>query len=96
MKRPHFSPTSRGDLNEIFDYIAGDNPRAAADFVSEAKQKCRMLAESPEIGTPRGELARSLRSYPLGSYIIFYRPVEDGIEVVRVLHGARDIPKLFR
>jgi len=42
------------------------------------------------------ELAPNLRSFPIGSYLIFYRPVEDGIELIRVLHGARDItPEYF-
>ena len=40
-------------------------------------------------------MATGLRSLPLGNYIIFYRPIDDGIEVVRILHGARDLPPLF-
>jgi len=40
-------------------------------------------------------LAARLRSFPVGSYVIFYRPMENGVEIVRVLHGARDLPPLF-
>ena len=41
------------------------------------------------------ELGESLRSFPVGNYVIFYRAMQDGIEVVRVLSGFRDIPNLF-
>jgi toxin ParE1/3/4 len=37
----------------------------------------------------------NLRSFPVGSYVIFYRPIEEGIEVIRVLHSARDIEDIF-
>ena len=47
------------------------------------------------MGRPRGELAPRLRSFPVGPYVLFYRPTPNGIEVARVLHGARDIPSLF-
>ena len=47
------------------------------------------------MGRARPELAADLRSFPVGNYIIFYRPIEDGVEIVRVLSGARDIDALF-
>jgi toxin ParE1/3/4 len=40
-------------------------------------------------------LSPRLRSFPVKNYVIFYRPLEDGIEIVRVLHGAQDLPPLF-
>jgi toxin ParE1/3/4 len=49
----------------------------------------------PLIGRQREELSPRLRSFPVSRYIIFYRPMENGIEIVRVLHGARDFPPLF-
>jgi len=54
-----------------------------------------MLAESPSAGRTREEFQPGLRSFPVGSFVVFYRPIEDGILVVRVLHGARDIPELL-
>jgi toxin ParE1/3/4 len=54
-----------------------------------------LLARMPELGRKRPDLAPDLRGFPIGNYIIFYRPVPDGIQVIRVLHGARDIPELF-
>ena len=47
------------------------------------------------MGRARDELAADLRSFPFGRYVIFYEPIEDGIDVVRVLHSARDIDVAF-
>jgi toxin ParE1/3/4 len=47
------------------------------------------------MGKRRDELVTNVRSFPVGNYLIFYRPVNQGIEVLRVLHGARDIPSIF-
>ena len=54
-----------------------------------------LLSEHPAIGRNRSDLCLNLRGFPVGNYIIFYYSVDAGIEVVRVLHGARDIPELF-
>jgi len=50
-----------------------------------------MLAEAPLAGRARDDLKSNLRSFPVRSYVIFYVPVSDGIEVVRVMHGRQDI-----
>jgi toxin ParE1/3/4 len=55
----------------------------------------RAITEQPHMGRARAELADNLRSLPTGHYVIFYRPVKAGVEVMRVLHGSRDIPPLF-
>ena len=47
------------------------------------------------MGRARDELAADLRSFPFARYVIFYEPIEDGIDVVRVLHSARDIDAAF-
>lgn len=75
--------------------IAAENPRAADRVIDAIHEKSELLATAPELGRSREELAPRLRSFPVGPYVIFYRPVLDGIEVARVLHGARDIPSLF-
>jgi toxin ParE1/3/4 len=51
----------------------------------------RMLSEQPMAGRKRPELAPDLRSFPVGSYILFYLPVPNGIDLVRVLSGYMDI-----
>ncbi len=68
---------------------------AADRVLNNIDQKCQALAESPGIGRRREELAPDLRSLPVGNHVIFYRVRDDGIEVIRVLHGARDIDAIF-
>jgi toxin ParE1/3/4 len=53
-----------------------------------------LLAIQPRAGRLRPELAPELRSFPVGRYVVFYRPQDDGIDVVRVLHSARDIESI--
>jgi toxin ParE1/3/4 len=58
--------------------------------------KCfEMLAEMPHAGRRRDELEVNLRSLPEGHYVLFYRETADGVEIIRVLHGARDIQSMF-
>jgi toxin ParE1/3/4 len=57
--------------------------------------ECWVLAENSTIGTARPDLLPNLRSWSVGNYVIFFRPMSDGIDVVRVVHGARDVGKLF-
>ena len=53
------------------------------------------LATQPLMGRARDELAEGLRSMPMGRHVVFYVPLSDGIDIVRVLHSARDIDALF-
>jgi toxin ParE1/3/4 len=83
------------DLVEIALRIAEDNPPAADRWLDTIGEKCAVLARMPKPGRRRADLAPELRSLPVGNYVIFYRPISDGIQVIRVLHGARDIRMLF-
>jgi toxin ParE1/3/4 len=62
------------------------------DFLND---KFQLLASAPEIGRLREELAPGFRSFPVGSNVVFCRPIRDGVEIVRGLHGSRDISSLF-
>ncbi len=95
MRRYRLSPEARSDLDSIWDYIADDNIPAADGLLHKVHEKLRLLAEAPGVGRPRDELAPGLRSLPVGNYLLFYRVIREGIEVVRVLHGARNLPPLF-
>ena len=95
MTRCEFSRQARDDLREIHDFIAQDSRRAAARFVAQLEEQCRKLARFPEMGQVCEDLASSLRLHSAGNYIIFYTPFQDGIGIVRVVNGARDIEGLF-
>lgn len=89
------TPRAKRDLLEIWDYIADDSEARADEFIARFDAKFRLLAERSSLGRSREELAAGLRSFPLGRYVIFFRPVAGGIEVIRVLHSARDFGSDF-
>lgn len=95
MSRCVFTDQAIQDLDEIHDFIAADDPSAAARLIDEIEQKCQAIAQAPGMGRARNELASSLRSFPVGRYVIFYRPIEGGAEITRILHGARDLKSIF-
>jgi len=83
------------DLADIWFYIALDNPDAADGLIDKIEQQSGLLARNPKLGRVRPELMEDLRSFPIGNYVVFYRPEPEGIEIVRVVHGARDVPGQF-
>ncbi len=95
MSQYRVSDVARSDLEAIWLFIAQDNPEAADRFLRVVVSRFPMLATMPKAGRQRDELSVRLRSFPVGNYVIFYRLMENGIEIVRVLHGARDFPPLF-
>lgn len=84
------------DLDEIWLAIAEDHPDAADRMIDRITDAIILLAGQPLMGRERPELAPNLRSFPVGNYVIFYRPTTDGVGIARVLHGSRDIDALFR
>ncbi len=90
------SSQAQRDLVDLWLYIANDNPAAADKFLDQIETICKLLSASPLLGRSREELGRSLRSFPVGDYLIFYRPKRMGIVLVRVLSGYRDLDKLLR
>ena len=95
MSRLRFSRRAQHDLDDIGDHITERNPAAAKRWVDLIESKCRLLAEQPGLGRPRSDLRQDVRSLAVGNHVVFYRPIEGGIEVVRVLHGKRDIGASF-
>ncbi len=90
------TPQALADLDDIFDYIAIDNLERAIGFTKKLGAQMERLAVNPGIGRRRDELVSGLRSFPYGNYVIFYQLIDHGIEVIRILHGARDIEWLFQ
>ncbi len=90
------TPTASRDLESIMDYLAEKvNNEAAEYFIEKINAKFKLLIKFPQIGRRRDELYPSLRSIALENYLIFYRLVPGGIEVMRVLGGYRDLEGLF-
>lgn len=83
-------PTAISDIRSVSRHIAQDNPRAAKLWALAIKEKCRRIGRAPGIGTARPEVDPALRLFPVGKYLIFYRHTGPDVEIIRVLHGARD------
>lgn len=91
------TPKSLRDFRDIWDYVADHGSAQAADnLLRTFDQKLTLLSDFPHIGQRRDELRPRLRSFPVGAYLLFYRPLRNGIEVVRVVHGARDLRRVFK
>lgn len=87
---------SRLDYDEIWDYIAPRDIAATDRLIDQIDATLNVIASAPNMGRKVEELAPNLRSFPIGNHLIFYRPIEDGIQLIRVVHGARDItPEYF-
>jgi toxin ParE1/3/4 len=83
------------NLKGIWKHIAERNPTAADKFMREFAKKFQLLADNPKIGRTHDEIVLNLRSFPYKDYIIFYFLTENGVEIYRVFHSARDIGSLF-
>jgi toxin ParE1/3/4 len=88
-------PLAAADVLDIWDHIAKDSIGQADQWVDKLDETFKLVATQPLMGRAREELAAGLRSLPFGRYVIFYEPTEHGIDVVRILHSARDIDALF-
>jgi toxin ParE1/3/4 len=95
MARVTRRPLAAADILDIWDHIAEDSLDQADRWIDKLDEKFGILATQPLMGRAREELTADLRSFPFGRYVIFYMPVQDGIDVVRVLHSARDVDAAF-
>ena len=95
MARVTRRPQAEVDILDIWGYIAADSEVAADRWVDELDEKMRRWATQPLIGRSRDELAHRLRRLPFGRFVVFHEALSEGIDVVRVLHGSRDIDASF-
>ena len=94
MARLRYSDAAKDDLKEIAKFIARDKPRAAREWATKMREKCRLLASNPGVGDDRSDLGDGMRSTYVGSYIIFFREREKTLEIVRVRRGDLEFPFL--
>ena len=89
-------PQAEADILEIWDFIAEDSLAEADRWVDRLDEKLELWATQPMMGRAREELAPGLRSLAFGRYVVFFESLPDGIDVVRVLHGSRDLDSSFQ
>ncbi len=95
MARVTRRPRAAEDIAEIWNYIADDSPVAADRWIDRPDAQFQLLATQPTMGRVRYELTAGMRSFPFGRYVIFYALIADEIDIVRVLHSARDVDSAF-
>lgn len=96
MTRFRLSPEAARDIRDIWDHIAEDNIQAAGRVRLQILDACRRLADHPGMGHTRSDLTeKPVLFWPVGSYLIIYNPAPRPIEIVRVVHAARDVPRLL-
>ena len=83
---------------QIWQYLAekSQSYEVADRFLDTIDEKCRLLATQPRIGEARPDLGKGVRHFPVGDYLVLYRPDDEGIVVLLVVHGSRDIPALWK
>ena len=89
------SAQAERDLLDIWLYIAENNSRAADRLLDHIHATVQMLARYPQMGKRRDALRSGLRSFTVGDYVVFYLQRDQGIVLVRVLSGYRDLDALF-
>jgi toxin ParE1/3/4 len=94
MSEPRLTDRAEADLEDLWAYIAADKVDAADRIVDAILETSRMHVRFPGMGRRRDDLMPGLRCFIVSPYVVFYPPIEDTIEVLRILHGARDIGEL--
>ncbi len=95
MNRYQLSREAEQDLEDIWVYLAEQDEIGADRAIAKLLDHLPMLAQFPEMGKLRDELLAELRSFPVKPYIVFYFVQANCIEIVRILHGSRDVERLF-
>jgi toxin ParE1/3/4 len=75
-------------------YIARDNVAAADKLLESIEAKCRLLVDHPAIGPARDDIGRGIHTLTVGRYLVLYRIGQERVEIVRVVHGAKELRNL--
>jgi toxin ParE1/3/4 len=90
------TPQAESDLAEIIEYLQRNNPSAAEQYAKAFAEKGQALSRFPEIGRSRPEIAPELRSTLVKPFVIFYRIKDDVVQILRILHGKRDLRRILQ
>ena len=97
MKKYVLGAAAERDLEAIWEYIAADNVNAADHWIGKLFDAFEALGRAPGLGHKREDLTSfPVLFWPVGAYLVLYRIRGDGIEIVAVTQGARDIPAFLR
>ncbi len=86
---------AENDFINIWQYISDDSPQNADHFLDYLYDQAIKLSFAPEIGALHSELGINIRIFPVKSYLLIYKPISNGIILLRVLHGSVNYSQLF-
>ena len=89
-----FTRRARDDLLDIWALIALENPKLADRILDELESACHPLRDYPQLGRARPEITVDARSLVVSRWLVLYRIAAHGVQIVRIIDGARDITKL--
>jgi toxin ParE1/3/4 len=89
-----FTRHAREDLLDIWTYIAPQNPAAADRVYDRIEESCGLLRDHPQLGPARPEIAEGARALVVERWLVLYRLVENGVQVARIVDGARDLTNI--
>ena len=95
MTQFRLSALAEEDLTAIWVYIGQYNEDLADSLIAQLGERFVMLSAFPNAGRSREDIRPDLRSFAIEKYVIFYRVIPEGVEIIRILHGSRDIEKAF-
>ncbi|MFO0851734.1 MAG: type II toxin-antitoxin system RelE/ParE family toxin [Gemmataceae bacterium] len=98
MSRVILAPQAEADLMAITEYYRDKNPDAGIRLIRTIRDRCRQLGRLTRsvTGRPRDDIGRGIRSVVSGRYVIFFRRRGDRVDILRIVHGSRDIgPDMF-
>lgn len=91
------TPEARRDLRELWAFIADDDLDVADRVLDEMTAAFARLAQMPGLGHTRRDLtARPVLFWPVYSYLIVYRPHREPLQIIAVIHGARDVYRILQ
>ena len=94
MGRVRFTRRARADLLDIWTHVAARDPVRADDVLDRIEAGCRTLQDHPRFGRARPDIGEGARMLVVGRWLALYRLMEDDVQVVRVVDGARDLVRL--
>ncbi len=93
---------AKQDLIDIYEYYVQRNETTARRFLEESRQAFDLILQMPGIGRRWNSPIAAMKNLRVTSisrrfndYVIFYRPVTDGIQIIAIIHGARDLPAIL-
>lgn len=96
MPRVLRTPEAEESRVEAWLQVGESSVHGADRLLERIDGKCGLYATQPQAGAPRPDLGENVRCFAVDHHVVIYRPLDDGILVLLVVHGARDIPAVFR